>query len=72
MKKKVTRPVNFAETKAPLFRVRLPGFINEEIGLGDVVKRITSAAGIKPCNGCQRRAAILTRWLVLSGGRKQS
>src|ERR1700751_2726531 len=41
-------------------RVRLPGFISEkEIGLGDVIKRATSAAGIRPCVGCERRAAAL-------------
>jgi hypothetical protein len=44
------------------YRVRLPGFIkDEEIGLGDVVKRATYAMGIKPCGGCGRRAAALNR-----------
>jgi len=47
-------------------RARLPGFIDEEIGLGDVIKRLTYAVGIKPCGGCQRRAAALNRWLVFS------
>jgi hypothetical protein len=50
-------------------RVRLPGFIDEEIGLGDVIKRATSAVGIKPCGGCRRRAAALNRWVVFSGRR---
>ncbi len=50
------------------YRVRLPGFItDEEIGLGDVIKRVTSAFGIKPCGGCERRAAALNRWLVFTG-----
>jgi hypothetical protein len=44
-------------------RVRLPGFlINEEIGLGDAIKRVTYAMGIKPCGGCKKRAAALNRW----------
>ncbi len=44
--------------------VRLPGFlIEEEIGLGDVVKRVTYAMGIKPCGGCEKRAATLNRWM---------
>jgi len=31
-------------------RLRLPGFIkDQEIGLGDVIKRATYAMGIKPC-----------------------
>ena len=43
-------------------RIRLPGFIKEEeIGLGDVIKRVTYAMGIKPCAGCQKRAAALNR-----------
>lgn len=30
--------------------VRLPGFVREdEIGLGDVVGRATSAVGVRPC-----------------------
>ena len=32
--------------------VRLPGFVtDEDIGLGDVVKRMTHAVGIRPCRG---------------------
>jgi len=51
-------------------RVRLPGFIIEkEIGLGDVVKRATSAVGIRACTGCERRSAALNRWMVFTGGR---
>lgn len=48
-------------------RVRLPGFITEEeIGLGDAVKRATAYLGIKPCGGCESRATALNRWLVFS------
>ena len=48
--------------------VKLPGFINEtEIGLGDLIKRATSAIGIKSCGGCEQRAAILNRWIVFNG-----
>ncbi len=47
--------------------VRLPGFlIEEEIGLGDAVKRATYALGIKPCAGCEKRAAALNRWMHFS------
>jgi hypothetical protein len=53
--------------RADPFRVRLPGFIrDEEIGLGDAVKRMTYATGIKPCGGCERRAAALNRWMVFT------
>jgi hypothetical protein len=55
------------EETATSFRVRLPGFIkDDEVGLGDVVKRVTYAFGIQPCGGCQRRAAALNRWIVFS------
>lgn len=55
------------ESQRPTHRVRLPGFlVEEEIGLGDVVKRATYAMGIKPCGGCQQRAAAMNRWMVFS------
>jgi len=51
------------------FRIRLPGFlIEEQIGLGDVVKRVTYAIGVRPCGGCEKRAAALNRWMTLSRG----
>ena len=49
-------------------RIKLPGFmVRGEIGLGGVIKRMTSAMAIKPCVGCERRAALLNRWLSFSG-----
>lgn len=52
------------------YRVRLPKAITDpEVGLGDALKRATAAVGIEPCGGCERRAAVLNRWLVFSGGR---
>jgi len=48
-------------------KVRLPGFlIEEEVGLGDLVKKTTYAMGIQPCSGCEKRAAALNRWMSLS------
>ena len=59
------------QSEHPAHRVRLPGFITEEeIGLGDVFKRATSYIGIKPCGGCERRAAALNRWVVFAGRAK--
>ena len=53
------------------FRVRLPGFVNDEdIGLGDVVTRFTTAVGIKPCGGCKQRARALNGLVVFSGRRQ--
>lgn len=49
-------------------RVRLPGVSREqEIGLGDALKRVTSALGIAPCGGCEQRAATLNSWVVITG-----
>jgi hypothetical protein len=50
-------------------RIRLPGFIPagmEEVGLGDVIPRVTRAARIRPCGGCQRRASRLNGWMVFT------
>jgi len=45
----------------------LPGFIvEEEIGLGDLIGRVAYSIGVKPCGGCEQRAAALNRLLVLS------
>lgn len=51
------------------YRVRLPGFVGdeEEIGLGDVVSRVTSTFRIRPCGSCRRRAATLNRWMTFDG-----
>ena len=52
----------------PPHRIRLPGFVtDEDIGLGDAIKRVTYALGMPPCGGCERRAATLNRWFVFSG-----
>ena len=56
------------QNERPPYRARLPGFItDEEIGLGDVIKRAASYVGIQPCGGCVRRAATLNRWMVFTG-----
>jgi len=53
------------------FRVRLPGFVgDEEVGLGEAIKRVTGSVGVRPCAGCNRRAAALDRWVVV--GRRRS
>lgn len=55
------------QSEHPSYRVRLPGFItDEEIGVGDVVKRATSYFGIQPCGGCEHRAAALNRWMIFT------
>ena len=68
MKEEETKNVEAEGHENLPHRVRLPGFIlDEDVGLGTVVKRITSAFGIRPCGGCEQRAAMLNRWLVFTG-----
>ena len=71
MMKKMLRSDHSDKAESKPYRVHLPGFVAEEVGLGDVIKRTTSAVGIKPCGGCQRRAAALNRWLVFSRSRQR-
>lgn len=72
MKKETGKPVAAVQQEEPKpehqpYRVRLPGFISgDEIGLGDVIKRVTFAMGIRPCGGCERRAAALNRWMTFT------
>ena len=61
---------NSQEKERPAHRLRLPGVLaNEDVGLGDAVKRMTYAVGVRPCGGCEQRAATLNRWLAFSGRR---
>ncbi|MEU5578953.1 hypothetical protein ABZ791_00665 [Streptomyces huasconensis] len=51
--------------------IRLPGFVREdEIGLGDLVGRATSAVGVRPCGGCARRARRMNEWVTFSKRRR--
>lgn len=67
MRKRIATTTDARERERGPHRLRLPGFIlDEEVGLGDVMKRVTYAMGIKPCGGCEKRAAALNRWMVFS------
>jgi hypothetical protein len=49
------------------YRVRLPGFVkDQEVGLGDAIKRATYSVGVRPCGGCGRRATALNRWMIFT------
>lgn len=45
-------------------RIPLPG-LRREVGLGQLVKRVTTAMGAKPCGPCAERARRLDQRLVL-------
>ena len=38
--------------------------VNKGIGLGDIVAKLTSAVGIKPCKGCKKRQSWLNRFKI--------
>ena len=67
----MTEPTSRPARSQP-FHVRVPGFVSdEEVGLGDVIRRATAAVGVRPCGGCGRRAAALNQRVVLApGGRR--
>jgi hypothetical protein len=50
------------------YRIRLPGFLmdDEDLGLGDAIKRATYAVGVRPCGGCEQRATAMNGWVVFS------
>lgn len=51
-------------------RVELPNFVSDEdIGLGDLVSRVTRSVVHRPCRGCERRAETLNGWLQFHGRR---
>ena len=67
--RKKREPAPPAPSQPGPHRVRLPGFLSsntEEVGLGDVITRVTRAAGITPCGGCARRASRLNGWMVFT------
>jgi hypothetical protein len=66
-RKKSSAPKTRPHEEPQPYRVRLPGFVkDEQVGLGDVVKRATYSLGIRPCGGCGQRAAALNRWMVFT------
>jgi hypothetical protein len=59
-----------AGSRSEPHRTRIPGFdADTEVGLGDVIKRAASLAGLRQCRSCGERAARLNRWMVFSGRR---
>lgn len=55
-----------SQNERPPVRLRLPGLVADEIGLGDAIARVTTAVGLQPCGGCEARAAALNRWMIFS------
>jgi hypothetical protein len=52
-------------------QIPVPFRMEQSVGLGDVVKRVTTAVGIKPCGGCQRRAEALNQAVTFQGRQRK-
>jgi hypothetical protein len=51
--------------------IGLPAFlIDKPVGLGDVIKRVTSAIGVRPCEACAERAERLNKWVAFQPKRQ--
>lgn len=55
-------------TKGPV-RLNLPGFIRDDIGLGDALSYVTRSLGVPTCSACSRRAQTLNGWVSFRGRR---
>lgn len=51
------------DPRQPAF-IPIPG-MRQSVGLGDVIARMTSAVGIKPCDACKRRQQWLNERIML-------
>jgi hypothetical protein len=55
------------DNETATLRLRVPGFIkDDEIGLGDAIKRVTYVVGLRSCGGCEQRTTALNRWMVFT------
>jgi len=54
----------FSEEAPSKHSIRIPFLTDDaKIGLGDVIRKVTHAVGIRSCPGCERRATRLNRWM---------
>ena len=57
-----------AGSRQARFSIGVPGMTaGQSIGLGSVLKTMTSAVGVRPCSGCSERAARLDRFVEFRG-----
>jgi hypothetical protein len=54
------------QTPTPV-RLSTPFRMEADVGLGDLVKRVTAKVGITPCAPCQSRAEAMNRMAVFTG-----
>lgn len=59
-------PVNSEGRRSAKFSIPILGLKpGQSIGLGSVLKRMTTMVGVRPCGGCQGRAAMLDRMVKI-------
>jgi len=49
--------------------VPVPLRLEQDVGLGDLMKRVAAGIGARPCQGCDRRAERLNRLVMFRGTR---
>lgn len=62
-------PVKIKENGNKTKPIKIPWFNRRQIGLGDVVEKITTAAGMTPCSRCKKRKIIWNK--IQIGGRDE-
>lgn len=61
-------PVNSDSRRPAKFSIPVPGMRpGQSVGLGSILKRMTSAVGVRPCGGCEGRARRLDRMVRICG-----
>jgi hypothetical protein len=58
-----------AEQAVSRVQISLP-HLQHDVGLGDVLKKLTGAFGIRACSACEKRAEALNRALQFRGARR--
>ena len=48
------------------------GVLKKTVGLGDAIKKMTTAVGIKPCEACNKRAEKLNSIMSFKGVKKSN
>lgn len=60
MSRLIITKINKDGTEGKQYSIPAPGGIPAQ-GIGTIIKRMTTAVGIKPCGGCQKRAEWLDK-----------
>jgi len=59
-----------ASKKKTVTRAELDALAAQGLGLGDLVSKVTKAVGLRECDGCARRRALLNKIRLPSLGKR--